>query len=324
MIAADDNLVTDHVATLENLIPGTTYFFTLGLGAGSDGNQIESKVQFFKTTGASAPRILNVDMPAPGSNSTRIECSANRDVFWALKYGLYSEEIETTGISGDPGSVDVAPEEQSAVSTAHFKLTDLRPGTRYYFTVTATDSDGNTADSGLLGFDTARVNHALFRPATGSLGDMEKQKKNKGKQFKLLTDGDENCGSSAVPVSCNGQAGQWLQVDLESVLSPAADLVMTWCGNHAPSTFFVSTSIDGKKWTPYEENANGAVKPVLSEKTSETGSPLLVLSFSNLKNAKFIKLFFQDDQKGDSDISNTCNLSEVKVFQSESAQSPIN
>lgn len=281
--------VTDHRAALDNLLAGTNYFYQVVLeepGAGSK----TSKVLVFRTAGEPLPLITRINLPDPGPTSASLEMEANTAVSWKLRYGIYLPELSLDQILGSTG---VKSAEQAGPAQAvTMDLENLQPRTRYFFMVTATDSSGRETTSDLLGFDTAPLDLALGKPATGTftyeLEDEYIQKTDN--PIRRITDGDENYHTGFAKAPPTGEA-QWVRVDLGGT-EAADEVVVVWSALAAPLDYTLSASVDGETWERLFEVKGGepGKETAVTNKYSARGDPLLELTFHALRDLRFLKL----------------------------------
>ena len=149
-----------HRVTIKNLQPGTTYYFQAdsSQGAGS-GTTAMSGVDKFTTEGgqrASAPRRGEAKPDLKLTDGPRIEHVGSRDAQIAWSTDLPSSSIVKFGT--DPNRLSQTAEQPWGATTHRVDLKNLRPNTRYYFSVHSAqgkNAPGQALDTPPQAFTTA-------------------------------------------------------------------------------------------------------------------------------------------------------------------------
>ena len=142
--ASDGDMVTQHSVTLTNLSPTTTYSYMVGSqdqegnGPLVNGNGTNpSAVQTFTTTATidtAAPEISNMEMTFATDTTALITWTTNEPANSLAQYGLATGEWDDYDYS----------ESDADMKTEHsITITNLQPGTQYYFRIASTDAKGN-------------------------------------------------------------------------------------------------------------------------------------------------------------------------------------
>lgn len=137
---ASSDPVTSHVLTLNNLAPGTTYYFT-AKWTDEDGNTGTAEEQSFSTLpppSTEEPVAKNV-----GLTSAQIEFVTRNASKVKLYYG------ETSAFGGVKEIVTSTTE-----STQLIELTDLKDATKYYYKINTLDIDGTEYEGEIHSFET--------------------------------------------------------------------------------------------------------------------------------------------------------------------------
>ena len=146
LFAGDIAQVFEHVVVLTNLQPGTTYSFK---AASSDqsGNGPTSSSTLNFTTQATPDLTGPVFTTAPFASGVSktgavIEWDTDEPATTQIKYGTSSDQLNyQTALPGLANAHDIV-------------LTNLNPGTTYYFKAMSMDSSGNSSESTLRQFTT--------------------------------------------------------------------------------------------------------------------------------------------------------------------------
>jgi len=132
--------VTEHVLTLNNLAPGTTYYYR-AKWTDEDGNTGVSGERTFTT--AAAPEIYNVEMNSSGIDYALVKFSSMRASKVRVYYGKTSQ-------FGGVKEFNTSIEEAQSI----FQLGGLEDGTKYYFKINPFDLDGYEYEGTVLDFTT--------------------------------------------------------------------------------------------------------------------------------------------------------------------------
>jgi len=154
-IGNSDQLVV-HEIGLDNLAAGTTYYYNVKW-TDDDGNTGESQEYTFTTK--PAPIIKEVNPAKIGLTSTVINFTSVD----ATKVNLYFGESESFG---GLQSINTSLDE----TTYNMEITGLKDGTKYYYQLSAFDSEGSEYDGNIFSFTTPprpRITNLRFQPVIG-------------------------------------------------------------------------------------------------------------------------------------------------------------
>jgi len=292
-VFAIKELTSDHKVILNNLTPGTDYFFQVIL---DDINSVKPKtspVVVFRTAGEPLPAITKIDFPAPKPDSATINLKANVPVKWRVRYGLYTA---ATTVEYALNSKDVTEESSEGfLETTSFEFTGLKPRSKYFLIVIATDNAGRDVTSDMLGFETTPVNLALKKLVRGTftneLADEYIEASNQ--PLKRVTDGDENYFSGFAKAWPTTDGPQWVSVDLGSK-EQVATAVIVWSALAVPEDYTISTSPEGTNWTDdlkiVSGKADNGPDVKFEDKNSENGDPLIEVTVPLNKEIRFLAL----------------------------------
>jgi len=152
----NSNQVSAHEISLDNLSPGTTYYFK-AKWTDEDGNTGSSQEQTFTT--APAPSIKEVSIDSVNLSSATISFTTKGAVKANVYYGA-SEAF------GGLKSVNTS----SAESRYQVNLNGLSDGTKYYFMVSTFDEEGSEYKGNIMTFTTParpRITNLRFQPVSG-------------------------------------------------------------------------------------------------------------------------------------------------------------
>jgi len=303
--------VTEHVARLDKLVPGTQYYYQIIFG----GENEMSPVFSFKTTGEPPPVISKIHMPDPGPRSAKIQLKANKPVRWKITWGPYSTVMTEEEAASDPSAQVFEIDERGSVELL---LRDLAPRRRYFFIVEAEDSAGKTAKSDLLGFDTAPVNLALGKPVDGTFTHelIDKYIEKTDTPMARVTDGDLNYHTGFAKSRKVSIEDQWIEIDLGGE-EKVSEVVVCWSELAVPEDYTVSVrGEDGEageildvKDGEYPENVS------ITKTRSPRADPLVEVSVDVEDSFRFLRLDIPAGTKIDSRIGwKYAVLAEVRVL----------
>ncbi len=136
-LSATANL--EHKVILAGLTPNTTYYFLIG-SADNSGNVTETRISHFKTR--KIERIENAILRVLFSGTLKVEDSLANVIWVTNKPSTSKVWISTSSTVNTAGTPKV---ESADLSFFHnLALAGLAPSTTYYYTVSSTDSAGNT------------------------------------------------------------------------------------------------------------------------------------------------------------------------------------
>lgn len=145
--------VTDHTIALDNLNPGTTYFY-VARWTDEDGNTGQSSELTFATL--PRPVVEDVSVPSVGLSSATIQYTT----IGANKIKMYYGKS-----SGFGGLVELNTSVNRSVYNSD--LPDLEDGTKYYYKINSIDTDGNEYEGTTLTFTTPpapKITNLRFQP----------------------------------------------------------------------------------------------------------------------------------------------------------------
>ena len=137
---SNSSQVTDHTINLNNLSPGTTYYYKAKWTDG-DGNTGTSEEKTFTT--AAAPTVKDVTAKNIGLAGAIIQFTAKDASKVKIYYGM------TTSFGGVK---EISTSTSETVYTS--ELTDLTDGTKYYYKINKYDSDGSEYEGDTYIFET--------------------------------------------------------------------------------------------------------------------------------------------------------------------------
>jgi hypothetical protein len=148
--------VSDHQISLDNLSPGTTYYFK-AKWTDEDGNTGISQEQTFTT--APAPSIKEVNLNSINLSGANIGFTTKG----ATKASIYYGKSESFG-----GLKEV----NTSVEESGYQITldNLEDGTKYYYMVSTTDQEGSEYRGNIASFSTPprpRILNLRFQPVSG-------------------------------------------------------------------------------------------------------------------------------------------------------------
>lgn len=137
---SDSTQTTDHSLALSNLKPGTEYYY-IAKWTDEDGNTGVSKEKTFKTD--PPPTVKNVQVRNIGIDSALVNFTTLGASSASVNYGTSvsfggKEEISTSSLE----------------TTYSIQLNRLADGTKYYYMIQVTDSEGDVYDGTILNFET--------------------------------------------------------------------------------------------------------------------------------------------------------------------------
>jgi len=132
-----ENFVTDHTVTINNLIPGTKYFYTV-MSVDVAGNIGKSTEQTFTTKSPST--LSSIKVVSTSLNTAIITWTTDKNMTSIVEYGL---------------TVDYGDSKTSntATKTHEISLSGLKVSTIYHFRVKGKDADNNLYSSGDYTFE---------------------------------------------------------------------------------------------------------------------------------------------------------------------------
>jgi hypothetical protein len=148
---------TDHLISLTNLSPSTSYYF-VARWTDEDGNTGSSQEQIFTTE--EAPRVKDVSVSNISISSAIIKYSSRAASAVKIYYG------KTT----DFGSIKETPTSPIEASYTT-QLVNLEDGTKYYYKINSLDVDGNEYQGTVLDFTTLprpRLTEVTFSQIRGT------------------------------------------------------------------------------------------------------------------------------------------------------------
>ncbi len=129
------NSVQDHEVTLGSLSPGVTYYFFVQSGVGQDKNVVEGEVHYYTFT-----TTMDVTVPVITFDA-EYDVSVTDD---SITVSWVTDEIATSTIEYGTSDVYGTSVTNNNYNTDHLSvISDLLPGTLYYFRLYATDENGN-------------------------------------------------------------------------------------------------------------------------------------------------------------------------------------
>ncbi len=148
--------VADHQIALDNLSPGTTYYFRTKW-TDEDGNTGQSQEQSFTT--APAPAIKEVTVSSVSLSSATIEFTTKG----ATKASIYYGNSEAFG-----GLKEV----NTSANESRYQvvLDGLSDGTKYFYMVSTTDQEGSEYRGNIASFSTPprpKITNLRFQPVSG-------------------------------------------------------------------------------------------------------------------------------------------------------------
>ncbi|MBE3136433.1 MAG: fibronectin type III domain-containing protein [Thermoplasmata archaeon] len=131
--SSDSTMVTSHSILLTNILPDTTYYYEVqSTDASSNTATDNNNGSYYTFPDTTPPVISNVASSDITYNSARIIWDTDEPSNSNVKYGTTTPPTSTKSDS-------------SMVTSHTITLTDLLPGTTYYYEVQSTDIKGNTA-----------------------------------------------------------------------------------------------------------------------------------------------------------------------------------
>lgn len=146
----------DHAISIDNLTPGTTYFF-VAKWTDTDGNTGVTAEQVFQTL--PPPTVEDVDAIEIGLTTATIQYTTTGAASTKLYYG------ETNGFGA---VIDAAT--SLSKSTYLSALKDLKDGTKYYYKINTIDASGFEYDGTTITFETPpapKISNLRFQPVEG-------------------------------------------------------------------------------------------------------------------------------------------------------------
>jgi hypothetical protein len=154
--AYNSEQTTDHEISIDNLTPGTTYYFVVKW-TDTDGNTGVSSEQVFVTL--PPPTVEDVNAVGIGLNNATIQYTTTGAAAVKLYYG------QTNGF----GAV-VEAQTSLSRSTYLTALEDLQDGTKYFYKINTIDASGFEYDGTTISFDTPpapKILNLRFQPVEG-------------------------------------------------------------------------------------------------------------------------------------------------------------
>jgi len=148
--------VTDHLINLENLSPGTTYYFVVKW-TDEDGNTGTSSERSFTTS--PAPSVKEIESSNVSLSGATVSFTTTGATQAKVYYGA-SESfggVKTINTSAETSSYQV-------------RLDELTDGAKYFFMISTFDSEGAEYSGNILTFTTPprpRIENLRFQPITG-------------------------------------------------------------------------------------------------------------------------------------------------------------
>ncbi len=138
--SSNSDQVTEHTIKLNNLSPGTTYYY-VSKWTDEDGNTGTSEEKTFTTD--PAPTVKDVQVSNIGVSSAIVRFTTNNASAAKILYGT------TTSFGG------IVEQTTSVLETTYtVELSGLQDGTQYYFQINTIDSEGDEYEGTILDFDT--------------------------------------------------------------------------------------------------------------------------------------------------------------------------
>jgi hypothetical protein len=148
--------VSSHEINLDNLSAGTTYYF-VAKWTDEDGNTGQSSEQSFTTS--PAPTVKEIETTRVSLSGTTIEFTSKDSTSVKIYYGP-SESF------GGVKTINTSISESNYV----FDLSGLADGTKYYFRLSAFDSEGGEYQGNIFSFSTPprpKISNLRFQPIDG-------------------------------------------------------------------------------------------------------------------------------------------------------------
>jgi hypothetical protein len=148
--------VTNHDINLDNLSPGTTYYFVVKW-TDEDGNTGTSTERSFTT--APAPVVKEITASSVSLSGATIEFTTKGATKAAVYYG-------TSEAFGGLKTINTSSQE----SSYQVKLDGLTDGTKYYYMISAYDEEGSEYKGNVASFTTPprpRITNLRFQPIDG-------------------------------------------------------------------------------------------------------------------------------------------------------------
>ena len=153
---SNSDQVSAHKITLDNLVAGTTYYFKVKW-TDVDSNTGESQESSFTTKPAPVVKEVTATNIAPTSATINFTSIGTAKV--NLYYGM-------TDAFGGLKSINTSANE----SKYSIDISSLKDGTKYYYQLSALDSEGSKYDGNVFSFTTPalpRISNLRFQPITG-------------------------------------------------------------------------------------------------------------------------------------------------------------
>ena len=148
--------VSVHQIDLDNLVAGTTYYYK-AKWTDVDNNMAQS--QEFSFTTKPAPVVKEV-------NASKINISGATISFTSINTSKVELNYGESDAFGSKKSINTSPDE----STYSIELASLKDGTKYYYRVSAYDSESGKYDGNIYSFTTPsrpRISNLRFQPVAG-------------------------------------------------------------------------------------------------------------------------------------------------------------
>lgn len=229
-------LVTDHEARLDDLLPGTDYFAWIQFDDFASG---DSKPLRFHTRGS----------PYPFAWNPRFTLGRDTALFHFATNVPCDARIEWREAGASAFAATLARENRSPTDFIA-QLDGLLPRTAYEYQIVTTDSAKHATATPWFRFTTEANNVALGARAAGTFTELidEQQVESAKPALERLTDGRNDYFTGMATSGDPTDTDQWALVDLGAPRS-LTSIETVWRGNAYPQNYYVMVSADSVHWS---------------------------------------------------------------------------
>ncbi|MEW5693918.1 MAG: discoidin domain-containing protein [Candidatus Hydrogenedentota bacterium] len=276
--SVDASIDTIHRIVIENLEPGTLYYY-VARGVDEAGRFEESELYQFQTTGIPPLRIFNISVSNIRSDRVFLNWTTNTMSITKVQYGDSMFYLPMQAFDTVPAA-------------SHQVVLDrLEPEKTYYYRIYVEDIYGRSAKSNKGFFTSAEYNIALHRTVQGTFWTNIEPAfiSNTPPLIQRVTDGRLDYYTGMTASKDPDKGDQYLILDL-SEPGPLQRTEFYWRQTAYPQKYALYTSIDAKDWELIDDNltADSGVFTYIK------GNPIIIHTIDlNRRIARYLKFYMK-------------------------------